>query len=315
MHLRSTRWVGFKLTINIILYFVNVTKIFLAVKDKNRTSCYNFSNGQFIMAQKLWFPPNFSPDDFDGFPDDWDCNQEPSPPRPHDALQIRLDGNTPGLKGSTGAFVTIEGVALDLVEKYRDLKAIVFGATEDPNKPFFCNYYGKPLSSLSKNSQGSLWHKFAQVTGLDSATQNSVRRGFESYVQKSKISRKRVQALNNHSDSVGLKFYDGEAGTFRSGVVHTLSQMEAAEGNDDRNSNVMISEEVAEKRKKIDAEDEKLRKIIIGETMAKSNQKEKYKLGATMKVLPSDRQWVQRFLTDERYQHFHGIIKGTRFPG
>ena len=270
------------------------------------------------MGQKLWFPPNFSPDDFDGFPDDWDCNQEPSPSRPHDALQIRLDGNTPGMKGSTGAFVTIEGVALDLVDKYRDLKCIVFGASEDPNKPFFCNYYGKPLSSLSKNSEGSLWHKFGQVTGTGSATQNSVRRGFESYVQKSKISRKRVQALNNHSDSVGLKFYDGEAGTFRSGVVHTLSQMEAAEGNNnDRNSNanVMISEEVAEKRKKIDAEDDKLRKIIIGETMAKSNLKEKYKLGATMKVLPSDRLCLQRILTAEKYQHFHGIIKGTRFPG
>ena len=269
------------------------------------------------MGTKLWFPPNFSPDDFDGFPEDWDCTAEPSPARPHDAWQVRLDGSTPGMKGGTGTFVTIEGVALTLVEKYRDLKSLVFGAAEDPDKPFFCNYDGKPLRTLSQNSSGSLWHKFGLVTGTGSATQNSVRRGFESYVQKSKISKKRVKTINNHSDSVGLKFYDGEAGTFRSGVVHTLSQMEGDESNNnnERNSTVMISEEIAEERKKIDAEDEKLRKIIIEETMAKSNEKEKYKLGKTMKVLPSDRRCVQRILTDEKYQHFHGIIKGTRFPG
>ena len=268
------------------------------------------------MGHKIYFPVNYSPDDHDGkFPEDWDVRAEPDPSRAHDGWQITMAGDSVGLKGNQGVVITVAGIAFDLLQKYRDLKDLVFGSDIDPNQPFFVNYSGKPITILNSNAPGSLWHRFGQVTGVQNPGQNSVRRGLEDYCQKTDTSRKRIKAINNHSEDVGLSYYDGQAGDFRSGVVHTLSQME---GSTKRNSEMDedVSEQIAEKRRKIDAEDVKKRSSIIEETLSKkTDEKLRYNLGKNMKVLPQDRDFFQKLLKDDKYLSFHGIEKEKKFPG
>ena len=88
------------------------------LQDKNRTSCYNFSERQYVCGQKLWFAQEEDSDE------GW--NQHQPRDRPHDGWQIKISGNTSGQKFGRTATVTLEGYAKDLIEKYRDLKAIVF---------------------------------------------------------------------------------------------------------------------------------------------------------------------------------------------
>ena len=88
--------------------------------DKNRNAGYNFTNGQFVLGKKLWYPLEGTPDD------NWNCHEEPVPSRPHDAIQLKLSGSMAGLKNKTAVTITITGAGKEFIEKYRDLKAILF---------------------------------------------------------------------------------------------------------------------------------------------------------------------------------------------
>ena len=87
----------------------------------------------------------------------------------------------------------------------------------DPDAPFFCNFTGGALSPLT-NTPGSLLDILGQVTGLEKPTVNSLRRGMESHIQKNEYSRKRINILQGHSESVGLSHYD-------KGSCHILSHL------------------------------------------------------------------------------------------
>lgn len=89
------------------------------LQDKNRSGCYNFSNRQFACGEKLWFPQDGDSEE------GWNSHKPQN--RPHDAWQIKISGTTAGLKFGRTVTVTFEGYSLDLIEKLRDLKQLLFG--------------------------------------------------------------------------------------------------------------------------------------------------------------------------------------------
>ena len=287
--------------------------IIAAVSDKNRPGAYAFSNAQFSCGQKIWFPN--AEDEVNM--DNWDIHQEPNPSRDPDGWQIRLLGDSPGLKGKCGVTITIQGIAYELLQMYRDLKSIVHGDELSGNDKFFINYEGKPLTLVSSNTSGGLWQEFGKATNVDGANQTSIRRGFEGYCQEKDVSRKRLKLLNNHSEEVGLQHYDQAGGDFRSGVIYNVSQREQGSSAVSKRSGSELEDEIKNKRAKLIEKDEELKTKMITETLfkPKASEKPRYSTGKTMKILPNDRLFLQNLYSSEKYQSFHGISKEALFPG
>ena len=267
--------------------------------DKNRNNSFEFSNKQYIMALKLWFPENYSFEN-DQLPPDWDIHKPQA--RPHDCLQIKKSGTDAGAK--MGSVLTLGGIVKDLCAKYRDVKVKIFG--EEPlQQNFFVNYKQKELAPLT-NTRGSLLSKYSRAIGVDHATVNSVRRSLESFLRKNpdKIDPKRIQTVQSHSNEVGLAYYDRGAGDYRSGIVHKLSKVEGSHSND-----AIVPEEVAAQRAQREEEDQKIREKASAPSGRLAN------ISKTAKLLPEDRLFLQRLLTAEKYCSHHPIKSDSQFPG
>ena len=179
----------------------------------------------------------------------------------------------------------------------------------DPDAPFFCNFTGGALSPLI-NTPGSLLDILGQVTGLEKPTVNSLRRGMESHIQKNEYSRKRINILQGHSESVGLSHYDKGSSDYRSNFIHELSQMEGSCSQVEDN----LPEPAAAKRAKLEEEESELRVKIVEEKKKKSNHA-KYKTNKYQKLMPDDREFLQNLFSEEKYKHLHRINKNKSFPG
>ena len=180
----------------------------------------------------------------------------------------------------------------------------------DPDAPFFCNFNGGQLSAI-RNTSGSLWDIFGKETGLDHVTVNTLRRGAEDHVQKNQVSRKRVGILQGHSEDVGLDHYDRGSADYRSSFIHELSQIE---GSCSKTPQEDLSEPVAAKRAKIDEDEINLRSEIV-ESKTKKTTKAKYNVCKSQKLMPNDREFLQKLLSDQNYKHLHKIDKKKSFPG
>ena len=289
--------------------FVNFglfTRFILMLMDKNRTGGFDFTNSHVICAQKLWFPINHPIGE--DVPDDWDYHTKPDDGRDHDGYQIKISPNSLNLKLATPITITVHGYGKNLLDKYKQLKKLVFDEV-DTSAPFFVNRAGNKLSPL-KNTKGSLLDIFSQVTGVVHATVNSIRRGFEHSVQTKESSRKRIQLLQGHNVEVGLSHYHKLGGDIRSGATFSQSQVE---GSSQADFNEEESDEIAAKKAKLDEEENNLRKKIIQKALDEET-KSRYTLGKTMKLLPAHRKFVQKLLTDEKYFHLHNIRATEFFP-
>ena len=281
--------------------------------DRNRAANYRFTNSDLICAAKLWYPPTYQAESYVPIPSDWDVHK-PDGGRQPDALQLKLSGKTAGLKGNIGTTVTIQGVALQLCNKYRDLKELLFSSEEiKPESCFFVNSKGEPLSDI-QNTPGSLLEKFGRVTGIQRATVTQIRKALDSVVQRTEVSRKRINVVANHSEDVSLSHYDLEGSDARSEFMFQLSQAEG--GHVDAEDPASVPDHLQAKRRKRDEEDQAVREAFVKETLAKSSKnKQPTTLSKTTKIYPQDRVFMQELLTKKKYYNLHPIRKNQIFPG
>lgn len=132
----------------------------------------------------------------------------------------------------------------------------------------------------------------------------------ESYIQKNEVSRKRINILQGHSESVGLSHYDKGSSDYRSNFIHELSQMEGSSSQIEDN----LPEPAAAKRAKLEEEEFELKAEIVEEKKKKSNHA-KYNTSKYQKLMPEDREFLQKLFSDEKYKHLHRINKNKSFPG
>ena len=160
------------------------------------------------------------------------------------------------------------------------------------------------------NTPGSLLDILGQVTGLEKPTVNSLRRGMESHIQKNEYSRKRINILQGHSESVGLSHYDKGSSDYRSNFIHELSQMEGSCSQVEDN----LPEHAAAKRAKLEEEESELKAEIVEDKTKKSNHA-KYSICKSQKIMPDDREFLQKLFSEEKYKNLHRINKNKSFPG
>ena len=160
------------------------------------------------------------------------------------------------------------------------------------------------------NTPGSLLDILGQVTGLEKPTVNSLRRGMESHIQKNEYSRKRINILQGHSESVGLSHYDKGSSDYRSNFIHELSQMEGSCSQVEDN----LPEPAAAKRAKLEEEESELKAEIVEDKTKKSNHA-KYSICKSQKIMPDDREFLQKLFSEEKYKNLHRINKNKSFPG
>ena len=202
-----------------------------------------------------------------------------------------------------GSVLTLSGIVMDLCAKFRDVKQDHFGKEPDEQN-FFVNGKQKELAPLT-NTRGSLLAKYSRAIGVEHATVNSVRRSLESFMRNNpdKIDPKRIQAVQSHSDEVGLAYYDRGAADYRSGVVHKMTKVEGSHGNSES-----LPDEVVAKRAEREEEDRKIRE----KASAPSSKSVNLSKG---KVPPADRLFLQKLLTADKYLNHHSIRPDSQFPG
>ena len=162
-----------------------------------------------------------------------------------------------------------------------------------------------------KNTPGSLLDILGQVTGLEKPTINSLRRGMEPHVQKNEYSRKRINVLQGHSESVGLNHYDKGSSDYRSGFIHELSQTEGSCSQIEEDD---LPEPAAAKRAKLEEKESELRAEIVEDKKKKSNHA-KHSICKSQKIMPDDREFLQKLFSEEKYKNLHRINKNKSFPG
>ena len=75
------------------------------------------------------------------------------------------------MKGQKPIDCVVTPYSMEWIQRYRDLKEIVFyDKKADPNDEFFINYKGNKLSDSD-----TLWAKFESVTGVTKSNVTSVR--------------------------------------------------------------------------------------------------------------------------------------------
>ena len=94
-----------------------------------------------------------------------------------------------------------------------------------PDVNFFCASNQKPLGP-SRNTRGSLWAMFSEVTGVECATPNTVRRGLETTVQSSPRYAARSTDIQGHSLQVGTEYYHRTADEVRFLCIYNQARKE-----------------------------------------------------------------------------------------
>ena len=264
----------------------NFARVLLAIMDRLRRSAYKFCNNDYFGRQRRWIPAGANTDDFYGVPEGLLC-EEPEDKRPPDMFIIKLSGETQ--KGGYPATITINQKAEQWLQKFRQLKSIVFGTSLDPEEPFFQNINKKPFGNIT-NSKGSMLAEFSSVTGVKNFTTTSARRTLQPFIQSNELLKANTTTVSQHSQAVASKHYDRGDADFRATVMHHIGENE---GTNAVSSNILPdSDEIEAKRRKINEEDMKIAIKKAQETVELATTKN-VKVGSRCKIKPDDRKFMQ----------------------
>ena len=278
---------------------------FAALMDRLRRGSYDFSNNDYGGRQPRWIPADAKIEDFYGVPEGL-LSEEPEDKRPPDMFVIKLSGEHQ--KTGSAATVTINQKAEQWLQKYRQLKSIAF-STCLPDEPFFQNLNKKPFGVINYG-KGSVMAEVNSVTGLNFTT-TAARRTLQPHIQSNDILKARAKTISQHSKEVASKHYDRTAADFRAVAMNIISKVE---GTDKVSSNIEEdTEENVAKRRKINEEDQMVAKQKAQETLDNA-KKRNFRLGATCKVLPENRKYMQSLFTAGG--EFENIVAdGTKLKG
>ena len=249
----------------------NFARFYVAIRDKNRPSCYGFTNGDFWSKVPAWLP---DVDKYiwriDDLPENWQLYHSPSPGTPPSCFEIRLDGSQVGVKGQKQTNIIIDRPSFEIMVKYQQIKKVMFPKLE-PTSPFFINHREQPLSRIQK-SRGSLVEQFGQVIGKEDFTMNSIRRAAEGKIQSDKNLAGLTSDLNNHSKAV-VDVYDNISSARRNMFITSIGAAEkssAASSNDDEFRQIYEESKKNEEETSIKLKDEARRCLNEHKKKAKS---------------------------------------------
>lgn len=189
-----------------------------------------------------------------------------------------------------------------------------------PDVNFFCASNQKPLGP-NRNTRGSFWAMFSEVTGVERATPNTVRRGLEATVQSSPRYAARSTDIQGHSLQVGTEYYHRTADEVRFLCIYNQARKEipTEQVQDDDSDNEVENDgddfSTPSKRQKLMEQDEELRRNIAMETLKKSAEKRTLVHGKGVKLLPADRTAVQEMLCAEKYRNITKLDPNKKLPG
>ena len=225
--------------------FGSYTLLHLAISDKNRQGCYGFLNFSYCSKVAVYIPKGFNAPLYSDLPPDWKVYKQPYKNARPSMYEIRLSGSESGLKNKQKQTINISKRCFQLMERYKDLKSILFGAT-DMNQPFFVKANGKPLPKL-QNYKNSLLNIFGQVVGVPNFTLKNLRYAMESRVQESVELKKHSKEINSHSVKVGSQYYDKMEHLRRTLVNNALQHEEEGTFDESYNCENTIEREKIEK--------------------------------------------------------------------
>ena len=282
----------------------------LWLTDKSRRSAYKLLNQDFARKKAIYWPDGHNKDgQFDGLPEGVNI-YEKIDGRDPDGYVLTITGGGVGLKGQDGVTLYFTQRTYQWMEKYRDLKNILF---KDKNPKaddfFFVTSTGNPPAPLN-NYRGSLLDKFSKATGQKHVTSNSLRRAAEPIIQNSPELLKHSKDINNHSSAVGDKFYNKRKSDMRASLLHRLSVKESSTSkvaHDD------VSEELKAKRAKLDHAENEMA-IEEAKKVLRKKTSRKVELGRNCKVLPVDREYIQKLFIQDDFRKALGLSLEEKFP-
>ena len=102
------------------------------------------------------------------------------------------------------------------------VKLVIVKDAIDDDCSFFVNHKGKTLAPLQRTA-GSLLDKLGSAVCLNNPIINSFRRSAETKVQASASMKSSVEALQLHSQKVGLGHYDRSCDNIRTNFISQLN--------------------------------------------------------------------------------------------
>lgn len=251
--------------------FANFVRFQLAVTDKSRPSSYYFFNRDYQGKTKVWLPPDHDCLwSLESLPAGWNMYRSPDPSVPPTCYEIRLDGSQSKLKGNRPVTLLVNQKCYYLMEKYDELKKLMFGKKSLPlDQVFFVNHAGKKLSRIQR-SKGSLLTVFASVVGIKDFKMTSLRKASEGLIQSRPDLSRHTRDLNAHNQNVAGAHYDNSAPARRTIYLSSVSVIEGSNdptlGSNDAALGInKVSEE--EMKKKAD-EEEAARETVREEARA-----------------------------------------------
>ena len=290
--------------------FANWSRFNVAIIDKNRRSVYNFSNSEFSQRAPKWLPEKESDenlnevDKFQLMPDSWNPDIPPEDGMKPSCWIVQVSGDSEGLKGGRAAQIILTPRSVEICLKYKEVKLVIVKDAIDDDCSFFVNHKGKTLAPLQR-TPGSLLDKLGLAVGLNNPTINSFRRSAETKVQASTSMKASVEALQLHSQKVGLDHYDRSHDIKRANFISQLSSMETPEIVE-----TSVPDHVKRKREKM--EEEEREKVLnqAKETLKRDKTGKKEALNKKCKVKPEDCLFLQKL-----FSHLKELEPMEKFPG
>ena len=286
--------------------FAQFVKFTLCLISKNRNSVFKFTNKDYIWRKPLW-----TQDSNDTNYENLQLNCVPEPPqddssKPPDCWIIKLSGSGAGIKSQAAQTIFINRPCQDLLHKYSDLKQI-FIPDVALDAPFFVNLESKVLPDI-QNTKGSLWDKFGQVTNLDKASINTIRRGLEHEVQSSPVALTKIQDIQSHSQETGTGAYYKTSPYVRASFMHKVANKEGA-------NNFVENEEIPEDIQKLreEREENERKKCREAAKSRKRKSQTRKRISQRTRLLPKDRDYLEGVFLDNKYEEIHNALK-EKFP-
>ena len=268
----------------------NFTRHLLAMTDRNRSSGYKFKNSDFNARKKVWFPPGHNSEKFDGLPDGWNMYREPADGREADAWIIHLSASDEVLKLGESVNIIILKMAHEWCEKFRDIKMIKWDDLSQ-DEYFFTNNKRKPFGPMNNTA---MLKEYEKVTGLSNVTTNTFRKAMEPMIQGDQRMKTRSKDISSHSEQTGSKYYDNSSQMFRASAMHFINDDEVS-----YEAETPVPENVAAKRRKLDAEGQKTSLDKAKAKIQKDPAKRNCTPGKNCKVISSDRWFLQRVFAED----------------
>ena len=291
--------------------YANWTRFSIVLTSKNRQACLNFRNVDWASRTPYFYPetpdPNFEPP-----PPEQDFSKPP-PDKPNmkpNVWVIQLAGGGAGIKNQAAQVIYLNSKTEGYCKIFRTMKSKVLGKL-DPEAQFFTNYQGNPLGPLT-NTRGTLFRKFENATGLDSASVNTIRRGAEVHVFNSPAAAARVKDLQSHSAETGQGAYDKSAPLFRAAFMNHISTHIEGSNKEENVESVEMSEEAKARNANVEEEDQQMKIEGAAKALEKGQTRRNY--SKVTRVLVEDRAILQNTLSDPSNFELFRECSSTKFP-